>query len=78
MSQYRRIYQKGSIVFLTIVTYNRQRIFDHEDNIILLRQVTARVKSEMPFEILGIEKVIFGKDVFGSIISEMKKILKNI
>jgi hypothetical protein len=60
------------------VTYNRQRIFDHEDNIILLRQVTARVKSEMPFEILGIEKVIFGKDVFGSIISEMKKILKNI
>jgi len=53
MSEYRRFYREGSIIFLTIVTYNRQPIFKDEKNIALLRQVTAIVKSEMPFEILG-------------------------
>jgi putative transposase len=53
MSQYRRIYQQESIVFLTIITYNRQPIFKNPQNIDLLRQTTAIVRSEMPFEILG-------------------------
>lgn len=53
MSQYRRFYQKGGIIFLSIVTYNRQPIFNNSQNISLLRQATASVKSEMPFDILG-------------------------
>jgi putative transposase len=53
MSEYRRFYREGSIIFLTIVTYNRQLIFKDEKNIDLLRKATAIVKSEMPFEILG-------------------------
>lgn len=53
MPEYRRFYQEGSIIFLTIVTCNRQQIFSDEKNINLLRQVTANVKLEMPFEILG-------------------------
>lgn len=43
MSQYRRLYQKGAIIFLTIVTYNRQPIFNNPQNINLLRQVTANI-----------------------------------
>ena len=38
MSQYHRLYQKGGIIFLTIVTYNRQRIFNHSHHIHLLRK----------------------------------------
>ncbi len=53
MSEYRRFYQKGGIVFLTIVTYNRQTIFKNPRNIDLLRKATATVKSEMYFDILG-------------------------
>jgi putative transposase len=53
MSDYRRIYQNQSIVFLTIVTYERQRIFHNPQNILLLRQTTAKVKLEMPFDILA-------------------------
>jgi putative transposase len=53
MSNYRRFYQNESIVFLTIVTYNRQPIFNNPENISLLRHIIAMVKSEMPFEILG-------------------------
>lgn len=53
MSQYRRLYQKGGIVFLTIVTYNRKSIFNNPRNIDLLRKATATVKSEIPFDILG-------------------------
>lgn len=53
MSQYRRFYQKGGIVFLTIVTDNRQPIFNNPRNVDLLRKATATVKSEMPFHILG-------------------------
>lgn len=53
MSEYRRFYQKEGIVFLTIVTYNRQPIFNNSHNIDLLRKAIATVKSEMPFEILG-------------------------
>jgi putative transposase len=53
MPEYRRFLQKGGIVFLTIVTYKRQNIFVDENNIEILRQAVAKIKSEMPFEILG-------------------------
>lgn len=44
MSEYRRFYQKGGIIFLTIVTYNRQPIFQDSPNIDLLRKAIAKVK----------------------------------
>ena len=53
MSNYRRLYLQGSTIFLTIVTYNRQPIFANPNNISLLRQAIAKVKSEKPFLIEG-------------------------
>jgi len=53
MPEYRRFLQKGGIVFLTIVTYNRQNIFAKDQNINILRKSVAKIKAEMPFTILG-------------------------
>ena len=49
MSQYHRLYQKGGIVFLTIVTYNRQRIFKNPRNIDLLRKSNRNRKIRNAF-----------------------------
>ena len=53
MSNYRRVYIPGGMYFLTIITYQRQPLFSDRNNISLLRNTTAKVKSEMPFDIIG-------------------------
>ena len=53
MPNYRRFLQKGGIIFLTIVTHNRKKLFADPQNVQRLRKAIATVKSEMPFEILG-------------------------
>ena len=53
MSNYRRFYLAGGTYFLTIITYQRQPLFSDRSNITLLRSVTAQVKGEMPFNIIG-------------------------
>jgi putative transposase len=53
MSQYRRYYRSNSCVFLTIVTYQRQPIFENSANIELLRRVISKTKQEKSFDILA-------------------------
>lgn len=53
MSQYRRLYIPGGTIFLTIVTYQRQRIFAKSENIALLKNAIAKIRTEKPFEITG-------------------------
>ena len=53
MSNYRRVYVPGGTYFFTIITYQRQPLFGDRNNVILLRSATAKVKSEMPFNIIG-------------------------
>ncbi|EAZ90110.1 REP-associated tyrosine transposase [Crocosphaera chwakensis] len=53
MSNYRRLYFKGSTIFLTIVTYQRVPLFKNSDYITKLRIAVSQVKKEKPFDILG-------------------------
>lgn len=53
MPEYRRAYTAGGTVFLTLVTYQRQPIFNNPENIAKLRNAVAIVRKEMPFEIVG-------------------------
>lgn len=53
MSDYRRLYTSGGTVFLTIVTFDRQPIFQAEENIRLLRDAIACVKRRFPFDFLA-------------------------
>lgn len=53
MPQYRRLYQPGATVFITLVTYNRYPYFSSPENVSKLRHAVATVKAEMPFEITG-------------------------
>jgi putative transposase len=51
MPDYRRAYIPGSIIFLTLVTYNRTPLFANADNIDRLRWATASLRTEMSVEI---------------------------
>jgi putative transposase len=53
MAIYRRMYVPGGTYFFTLVTHQRQSLFSIPENIILLRQATRQIKTEMPFEIIG-------------------------
>jgi putative transposase len=53
MAIYRRMYVPGGTYFFTLVTYQRKPLFSIPENIILLRQATRKIKTEMPFEIIG-------------------------
>lgn len=53
MPHYRRLYQPGATIFLTLVTYNRYPYFSNPENVSKLRNAVATVKAEMPFEITG-------------------------
>jgi putative transposase len=47
--EYRRAYIPGSSVFLTCVTYQRQKLFSIPENIDTLRQACAVIVAEKPF-----------------------------
>ena len=53
MPEYRRAYVPGGTFFFTLVTYKRIPLFQDPKNIASLRVATARVRSELPFEIVG-------------------------
>jgi putative transposase len=54
MPEYRRAYIPGGTLFLTLVTYQRQPIFSHPDNISRLLSAIAIARTEMPFEITAV------------------------
>ena len=51
MSEYRRAHVPGSSVFITMVTYQRQKLFVAAENIDKLRQACAVTIAEKPFTI---------------------------
>ena len=51
MSEYRRAHIPGSIVFITLVTYQRKKLFLTAENIDNLRQACAVTIAEKPFVI---------------------------
>ena len=53
MPEYRRLYLPGGTIFLTLVTYQRQPLFNNPENISRLRKATAQMRREKPFDIIG-------------------------
>ena len=53
MPEYRRLYLPGGTIFLTLVTYKRQPLFSNPENISRLREATAQMRQEKPFDIIG-------------------------
>ena len=51
MSEYRRAHIPGSSVFITLVTYQRQKLFVAGENIDKLRRACATTIAEKPFTI---------------------------
>lgn len=51
MAQYRRWYFPGGTFFLTVVTWNRVRLFDVSENVERLRMAFREVMNEWPFEV---------------------------
>ena len=51
MSDYRRNYQAGGTYFFTVVMYKRQRIFNDDAVVELLREAFKAVRAELPFTI---------------------------
>ncbi|MBE9107826.1 transposase [Nodosilinea sp. LEGE 07298] len=49
--RYRRAQTLGATYFFTVVTYNRQPLFHHDETIALLRKAFHIVKAEYPFTI---------------------------
>ena len=49
--RYKRSTAKGATFFFTLVTYNRQALLCHEENIRLLREAFHRVMQKHPFTI---------------------------
>ena len=47
--EYRRATTPGATYFFTVVTYNRQRLFEHPDTVQLLREAFHQVKQRHPF-----------------------------
>jgi len=50
MPNYRRSKTTGAIFFFTVVTHNRQAMFNSTENIRTFRKVVNDVRSELPFE----------------------------
>jgi putative transposase len=53
MSHYRRLRIKGGFYFFTVVTYQRQPIFNNEAARICLRQVWIDVRQRWPFDVIA-------------------------
>lgn len=53
MPNYRRIYTPSATYFFTVVTYDRQPLFQDEKACRLLREVIADVKRKWPFDLLA-------------------------
>jgi putative transposase len=53
MPNYRRVYQPGGTFFFTLVTHNRQQIFQDSQAHSLLRQSIRQVQADMPFDVLA-------------------------
>ncbi|MDV3350590.1 transposase [Leptothoe sp. LEGE 181152] len=49
--QYRRFRREGGTYFFTVVTYNRQQLFDTPEMVELLRESFRTVKQRHPFTI---------------------------
>ena len=49
--EYRRATAPGATYFFTLVTYNRQRLFERPDTVQLLREACRQVKQRHPFTI---------------------------
>ena len=54
MSHYRRLKIKGGLYFFTVVTYQRQPIFNNETARVCLRQVWTDVRQRWPFDIIAL------------------------
>ena len=52
MPEYRRLYLPSATIFLTLVTYQRQPLFSNPENISRLREATAQMRREKPFDII--------------------------
>ena len=52
--QYRRTYIPGGCYFFTVVTHNRQHLFNNDETIEILRNAFRNVRSKHPFEINAI------------------------
>jgi len=53
MSNYRRWYVPGGTYFFTVVTYNRQPLFQQEDSRTLLGNCLRETRDELPFETIA-------------------------
>ena len=51
MSEYRRYYVEGAMVFFTLVTHHRRKLFDEEFARKCLREAIATVRQKRPFTI---------------------------
>lgn len=47
--RYRRVFVQGGMYFFTIVTYERRKLFEREDNIELLKNAMEYVRQRHPF-----------------------------
>ena len=54
MPEYRRVYIEGGTYFITIVTYNRQPIFNHKEASTILQLAWERVSNRYPFSTVAI------------------------
>ena len=54
MSDYRRLYIPGGSYFFTVVTYERQRLFDSAQRVTDLRQAFRYVKARRPFTAIAV------------------------
>jgi putative transposase len=54
MSNYRRAYLSGGCFFFTLVTHDRQRLFDGDRTVARLREGFRRTMAKHPFEIHAI------------------------
>jgi putative transposase len=54
MPEYRRVYIEGGTYFITMVTYNRQPIFNHKEARTILQLAWERVSKRYPFSTVAI------------------------
>lgn len=54
MSNYRRLYRTGKTYFFTLVTHNRQKIFNNETARLMFRQAIESEQKQRPFDMPAI------------------------
>ncbi len=54
MSSYRRIYHPGACYFFTVVTHQRQPLFQSPENVQLLREAFRYTLKKRPFVLVGV------------------------